>query len=82
MKNESNTPLYLAFAITGILFLLFLGGAITLTMSGQGMHRGLESDQLLSGISWLWIPTALSLILSLLLGWTIYAKRESKQADS
>ena len=69
--NESNrTPLVIAFVVVIILFLIFGGGAMTGSMGGGMMGRGW-----MGGYSWMWIPTVLTLVLGVLLGWAIFGKK-------
>ena len=59
--TNNNTALVIAFVVVLVLFLLFGGGAMT----GATM----------SGISWMWIPTLLTLGIGILLGWAIFEKK-------
>jgi len=70
--NETNrTILFIAFAVVIVLFLIFGGGAMTgVTMSGGMMGSGM-----MGGISWMWIPTLLTLCVGILLGWAIFRKK-------
>ena len=72
MKAITNKPLVLAFIIVVVIFLLFCGGAITMTMMGGDMNN----TGMMSNISWMWIPTIIALILSALLGWVIFGKKD------
>jgi len=71
MKTKTDYPLVLAFIIVLIVFLLFCGGAITMTMMNSDMNK----NGMMNNISWMWIPTIVALLLSLLLGWAIFWKR-------
>jgi nitrate reductase gamma subunit len=71
MKTKTDYPLVLAFIIVLIVFLLFCGGAITMTMMNSEMNK----NGMMNNISWMWIPTIVALLLSLLLGWAIFWKR-------
>ena len=70
--NETNkTTLVITFVVVVGLFLLFGGGAMTgAMMSGGMMGRGT-----MGGISWMWIPTLLTLGIGILLGWAIFGKK-------
>ena len=71
MKETNNTGLIIAFIVVVVLFLLFGGGAMTgAMMSGGMMGRGT-----MGGISWMWIPTLLTLGIGILLGWAIFEKK-------
>jgi hypothetical protein len=71
MNTRTDIPLVLAFIIVVIVFLLFCGGAITSTM----MSTELRKSGLMWGISWMWIPTAIAFLVSVLLGWVIFQKK-------
>lgn len=71
MKQTGNTALILALVVVVLLFLLLIGGMATGTMmSGGMMGRGM-----MGGVSWMWLPTLLTLGLGLLLGWVIFGKK-------
>jgi hypothetical protein len=73
MKTMNNKLLTFVFIIVGIIFLLFCGGAITMTM----MNSVMNNNGMMNNISWMWIPTIVILILSIILGWVIFwAKKE------
>jgi hypothetical protein len=65
-----------AFIIVVIIFLFFCGGAITETMMNHGINHGMNYDGWMNKISWLWVPTGLAFILSILLGWVIFWKKK------
>ena len=66
MNATNKTVLVVAFVVVVVLFLLFVGGAMTgATMSGGMM----------GGISWMWVPTLLTLGIGILLGWAIFGKK-------
>jgi hypothetical protein len=75
MKTPTSKPLVLAFIIILIIFLLFCGGAITETLLNKGINHGLNDDGWMNNITWLWVPTGLAFILSILLGWVIFWKK-------
>jgi hypothetical protein len=66
--TTNNKLLTLAFIIVGIIFLLFCGGAITMTM----MNSGMNGNGMMNNINWMWIPTIVALILSIILVWVIF----------
>jgi hypothetical protein len=72
MNTKTNKPLFLAFIIVVIILLLLCGGAITMTM----MNAGINGNGMMSNISWIWIPAMVALLLSVLLGWAIFWKKE------
>jgi len=71
MSTSAKTVLVVAFAIVVLLFLLFTGGIATGAMMSGGMMGG----GMMGGLSWMWIPTLLTLGLGVLLGWAIWAKK-------
>jgi hypothetical protein len=71
MNKRTNKPLVLAFIIVVVVFLMFCGGAVTMTMKNAGVN----GSGIMNNISWMWSPAMLALLLSVLLGWTIYWKK-------
>ncbi len=71
MNAPARTTLIVAFAVAVILFLLFGAG----TMTGATMSGGMMGVGMMAGISWMWIPTLLTLGLGVLLGWVLFAKK-------
>ncbi|PKL83497.1 MAG: hypothetical protein CVV24_04605 [Ignavibacteriae bacterium HGW-Ignavibacteriae-3] len=76
MKTNTSKSLVLAFIIVAIIFLLFCGGALTLTLLNDGMDHGMNDDGWKNNITWMWVPTGLSFLLSVLLGWAIFKKKD------
>ena len=60
MDATTKTPLIIAFVAIALLLLLFGGGMATGTMISGGM-MGSGS---LGGISWMWLPTVLIVVLA------------------
>ena len=71
MDTTTKTTLVIAFAIAIVLVLIFGGG----TMTGGMMSGGMMGSGRMGGISWMWIPTLLTLGLGALLGWVIFGKK-------
>jgi len=71
MNDSSKLPLVIAFVVVVVLFLIFGGGAMT----GSMMNGGMMGHGRVGGVSWMWIPTLLTLGLGILLGWIIFAKK-------
>ena len=72
METKNSKPLTIVFIVMIVLFLLFCGGALSVTMEDGGMMgTGWKS-----GISWMWIPALLFLSLSILLGWVVFSKKK------
>lgn len=70
--NETNkSGLFIAFAVVVVLFLLFGGGAMT----GATRSGGMMGNGSMGGISWMWLPTLLTLGIGILLGWAIFTKK-------
>jgi len=71
MNATNRTGLIIAFVVVVVLFLLFGGGA----MSGATMSGGMMGGGTMGGISWVWIPTLLTLGIGILLGWAVFGKK-------
>ena len=71
MNATNKTALIIALVVVVVLFLLFGGGAMT----GATMSGGMMGSGMMGGISWMWIPTLLTLGIGILLGWAIFAKK-------
>lgn len=76
MKTMTNAPLVLAFIIVVVIFLLFCGGAITVTLLNNGMNHGMYEEGWRNNIYWMWVPTALTFFLSVLLGFVVFKKKK------
>ncbi len=70
MNATNKTALVIALVVV-VLFLLFGGGAMT----GATMSGGMMGSGMMGGISWMWIPTLLTLGIGILLGWAIFGKK-------
>ena len=71
MDSKSNTALVIAVVIAALLLLLFGGGMATGTMFSGGM-MGSGS---MGGISWMWLPTLLVVVLGVVLFSVISGKK-------
>lgn len=71
MNATNKTALVIALVVVVMLFLLFGGGAMT----GATMSGGMMGSGMMGGISWMWIPTLLTLGIGILLGWAIFGKK-------
>ncbi|MFA6570584.1 MAG: hypothetical protein WCT77_05040 [Bacteroidota bacterium] len=84
METYKNKPLIIVFIAMIVLFLLFCGGALSVTISDGGMMMNasmmkngvMTGNGWTSGISWMWIPAQLFLVLSILLAWVIFVKKK------
>jgi len=73
VRNEwNNQPLVNAFVVVVVLFVIFGG----LTVSGAMMNGGMMRPGWNGGFGWMWIPSLLTLGLSVLLGWMIFAGKK------
>jgi hypothetical protein len=70
MNAKIRITLITSFVVGILLFLLFSSMVITGALSNGGM---MGSERMV-GISWMWIPTVLSLGLVFLIGWAIFSK--------
>ena len=71
MNATNRTALVIAFVVIVVLCLLFGGGAMT----GATLSSGMMGSGMMGGISWMWIPTLLTLAIGILLGWAIFGKK-------
>lgn len=71
MNATNKTVLVIAFIVVVVLFLLFGGGAMT----GATLSGGMMGSGRMGGISWMWIPTLITLGIGILLGWAIFGKK-------
>lgn len=70
MNTKTKITLITSFVLVILLFLLFSSMVITGALSNGGMM----GSERMAGISWMWIPTVLSLGLIFMIGWTIFSK--------
>lgn len=70
MNTKTKITLITSFVVIILLFLLFSSMVITGALSNGGMM----GSERMSGISWMWIPTVLSLGLIFMIGWAIFSK--------
>ena len=71
MNATNKTVLVIAFVVVVVLFLLFGLGAMT----GGTLSGGMMGSGMMGGISWMWIPSLLTLGIGILLGWAILGKK-------
>ena len=89
MDRFKNKPLNIVFISMIVLFLLFCGGALSVTISDNGLMRSGTTIGMMNGaanvtmgsfwtggISWMWVPAMLFFTLSILLGWVIFGKKK------
>ena len=73
MDEASKTALLIAFVVAALLLLVFGGGMMTgTTMSGGMMGSGSMGG---IGISWMWLPTLLVVVLGIALFSVISGKK-------
>jgi len=71
MNANIRFTLITSFIVVILLFLLFSSMVIT----GALANGGMMGSERMAGISWMWIPTLLTLGLGVLLGWVIFGKK-------
>ena len=71
MDATTKTPLVIALAVVALLLLLFGGGMSTGTM----MSGGYMGSGSMGGVSWMWLPTALVVVLGIVLFSVISGKK-------
>ena len=72
--KKIKLTLIISFVVVILLFLLFSSMVIT----GALANGGMMGDERMTGISWMWIPTLLSLGLVFLIGWAIFSTNVEK----
>lgn len=81
MDATTKTALVIAFAIVIVLLLLFGGG----TMTGATLSGGMMGSGAMGGVSWMWLPTVLVVVLGVVLFSVIvnkkYGARFRRDAD-
>ena len=78
MNATTKTLLVIAFVVAVGLFLLFGGGMMSGTMMNSGMMGSgwMGGSGMMGGISWMWIPTLLTVGLGVIIGWAIWGKKQ------
>ena len=71
MDATTKTALVIAFVIVGVLLLMFGGG----TMTGATLSGGMMGNGAMGGISWMWLPTVLLVVLGVVLFSVIFGKK-------
>ena len=71
MDSTTKTALVIAFVVVALLLLLFGGGMVTGTM----MTGGMMGSGRMGGISWMWLPTLLVVVLGIVLFSVIFGKK-------
>jgi len=71
MDASTKTPLVIALAVVVLLLVLFGGGMTTGTM----MSGGYMGSGSMGGVSWMWLPTALVVVLGVVLFSAISGKK-------
>ena len=69
--HYNQDSLVIAFVVVALLLLLFGGGMVTGTM----MSGGMMGSGSMGGISWMWLPTLLVVVLGSVLFSVIFAKK-------
>ena len=75
--NTTNKPaIVMATILLSILFIFFSHWALTgETFYGDMLGIGMMGGGMLGGISWIWIPTLLTIGLGGLFGWAIWEQK-------
>ncbi len=71
MDAAIKTALVISFAIVALLLLFFGGGMMT----GTTMSGGMMGSGSMGGISWMWLPTLLVIVLGVVLFSVIFGKK-------
>ena len=71
MDATTKTALVIAFVVVAVLLLFFGGGMATGTM----MSGGMMGSGSMGGISWLWLPTVLVVVLGIVLFSVLFGKK-------
>jgi len=71
MDATTRTALVIAFAVVALLLLLFGGGMTT----GTIMSGGMMGSGSMGGISWMWVPTLLVVVLGGVLFSVLFGKK-------
>ena len=74
MNAKTRITLIISFVVVILLFLLFSSMVITGALSNGGMMGSGRME----GISWMWIPTGLTLGLVFMIGWAVFSKNVKK----
>ena len=71
MDATHKTALVIAIAVVALLLLVFGGGMMT----GTTMSGGMMGSGSMGGISWMWLPTSLVIVLGVVLFSVIAGKK-------
>jgi len=74
MNANTRIVLIVSFAVLVLLILLFSSMMITGTMTNGWMMGGYR----MAGLSWMWIPSVLTLVLVIVIAWVILSKNVKK----
>jgi LPXTG-motif cell wall-anchored protein len=78
MKTKANKSLLITFVIVVVLFLFFGGLGMTGGILNGGMHGRMNEIGWTGERGWVWFPTLITLILSVVLGWILFKKKIKK----
>jgi LPXTG-motif cell wall-anchored protein len=81
MKTKANKSLLITFVIVVVLFLFFGGLGMTGGILNGGMHGRMNEIGWTGERGWVWFPTLITLILSVVLGWILFKKKNKKNSD-
>jgi LPXTG-motif cell wall-anchored protein len=78
MKAKANKSIVVAFVIVVVLFLFFGGLGMTGGIMNGGMHGRVNEIGWTGERDWVWFPTLITLVLSVVLGWMLIKKKNKK----
>ncbi|HSW53499.1 MAG TPA: LPXTG cell wall anchor domain-containing protein [Ignavibacteriaceae bacterium] len=81
MKRKANKFLVAAFVVVVVLFLFFGGWGMSGGIMNGGMHGRMNEIGWTGERGWVWFPTLITLILSVVLGWILFKKKNKKGSD-
>jgi len=81
MKRKANRSLVIAFVAVVVLFLFFGGLGMTGGIMNGGMHGRMNEIGWTGDRGWVWFPTLITLILSVVLGWILFKKKNKSSSD-
>jgi len=81
MKRKANKSLVAAFVVVVVLFLFFGGLGMTGGIMNGGMHGKMNEIGWAGERGWVWFPILITLVLSVVLGWILFKKKNKKGSD-
>jgi len=81
MKRKANKSLVIAFVVVVVLFLFFGSLGMTGGIMNGGMHGRMNEIGWTGERGWVWFPILITLVLSVVLGWILFKKKNKKGSD-